>query len=96
MKAACPQPCPWGQPPECRKEGTHNVPPKLLRAKHRVKWLSRRTASFREAHLPGSGWSHHPLPACWSWGLIPALPAWLWLVPTPVQVASGCCTQWWT
>ena len=25
-------------------------------------WLSRRADSFREAHVPGSGWSHHPVP----------------------------------
>lgn len=60
MKAARPQPCPWGQPLGCHKDGARNVPPKLLRAEHRVKQLSPRAASFRQAHLPGSGWSCHP------------------------------------
>jgi len=94
MWAACPQPCPWGQPLGCCKDGAHNEPPKLLGAEHRIKWLSRTAASSGEAPLPVPSRSHVPPPACWSWGHIPALPAWRWLDPAPLHVASGCCARW--
>lgn len=73
--------------------------PTLPGAEHRVKSLSQRAASLREAHLPGSASSHHSRPTCWSWGLIPALPAWLWLVPTPVlglfYLYWACVARFW-
>lgn len=93
MKAACPQTCPWGQPPGCHKDGTYDVSPKLLRAEHRVKWLSRRAAFLGKPisqDLAGLV-THYPLPGAMDSSLHSQ--SQLWLVPTPVQLASGCCTQ---